>query len=121
MALNNTIGFNMCDIHVLWNVDLVNHKLASLGIQSGLQHLIRSFGTLILRVLLVIGPRQHDFSGTGKTTHVVHVTISLVVNYAIWQPHNLLNTQIHLQISFNLVPCQVRVATSRQQTLLSRY
>ena len=88
---------------------------ASLGIGLMLQIVQAGLAQGVLRVVLLVGPRQHYLAGTDKSTHIIHVLIGFVVVYATGQPQHLVNVEVLLKLVLNLCLGKVGIASCTKQ------
>ena len=88
---------------------------AALGIGRGFQCIQTGLGERILRVGLVIRPREHNLARSRESTYVVNVLVGLVVVNTARQPDHLGNAQIITQNLLNLSLCEIGIASRAQQ------
>ena len=72
----------------------------------------------VLRVALVVGPRQRDDAGPHEAAEVVDVAVGLVVVHAAAEPDHPLDAEVVAQAALDLVAAQLRIAVGVEQALL---
>ena len=88
---------------------------AALGIGRSFQCIQTGLGERILRVGLVVRPREHNLARSRESAYVVNVLVGLVVVNTARQPDHLGNAQIIAQNLLNLSLCEIGIASRAQQ------
>ena len=82
------------------------------------QPLIGILRNAVLRIALVVRPREHHFAGPRETAQVVDVPVRLVVDDAFAQPDDAGDAQVFVQQDLHLTRVELRIAVRVQQALL---
>ena len=96
----------------------VHLDAAALRVELGLEHGKARRRQRVLRVVLVVRPREHDLARRGKRADIVHVLVGLVVVNAARQPDHLADAEIIAQYPLDLRLRQVGVTAGAQQARL---
>ncbi|MCY1187714.1 hypothetical protein D9M73_287270 [compost metagenome] len=96
---------------------LVHDQFATTAVTGAAQDVVGLLINFPLRVVAIVGPLQHHFTGAHEARQVVDVAVGFVELAPPRQPDDLLGTEVIGQAASDFVLAQVLVAVTVEQTL----
>ena len=93
----------------------MHDDFTSLGIRQLLQSIQAGLAQSILRISLVICPRQHHLTGADKGTDIIYMLVCFIVINTARNPQNLFHAQVSLKLLLNLLFGKVGITPGAQQ------